>query len=138
MELKKFNYLEDRNLVALKKICKNSGSRALNGTFEYLRVLFYFNKDKVVSEFIPDVAYYVAQVGKDKIRLVDLGVSLEQQRKGIGSLLIKRVVDLAKSKGLKKITLRTSSEETAFMFYQKLGFKDVALNKNDIEMELKI
>lgn len=138
MELKKFNYLEDRNLVELKKICKKSGSKALNKTFEYLRVLFYFNRDKVVSEFIPDVAYYVAQVGKDKIRLVDLGVSLEQQRKGIGSLLIKRVVDLAKSKGLKKITLRTSSEETAFMFYQKLGFKDVGLNKNDIEMELRI
>lgn len=139
MELIRFAYNEDRNLTKLKEICKKSGSNALKRSFEYLRIVFYHsNPNKVISEYVPNVVYYVATIGKNKIRLVDIGVNKEYQRKGIGRKIIERLKLLAKSKGIQKITLRTSSEETAFMFYQKIGFVEVGMNGNDIEMELKI
>lgn len=137
MELFTFVY-SDRGIKQLKQICDSSGSPALKRTFDYLRILFYFSKDRVVSEYIPNVAYYVATVSKNKVRLVDIAVSSEFQKKGIGTQLINRIKEIAKAKGVKKITLRTSSDETAFMFYHKQGFVDVGMNGNDIEMELII
>lgn len=137
MELLKFEY-SNRNMRQLKQICDKAGSPALKRTFEYLRILFYFNRDKVVSEFIPDIAYYVASVSKNQVRLVDIAVNQAYQKRGIGTQLINRIKEIAKAKGVNRITLRTSSEETAFMFYQKQGFREVGMNENDIEMELII
>lgn len=137
MELCKFEYNEN-SIKQLKSICDKCESPAIKRTFDYLRILFYFSKDKIISEFIPDVAYYVATFSRNKIRIVDIAISKEYQRKGLGTILINRIKAIAKAKGINKITLRTSSEETAFMFYQKLGFNEVCMNGNDIEMELII
>lgn len=134
--LKDFVYEQDRKLQSLKSICLKTGSPALKKTFEYLRILFYFTKpEKIIAKYIPEVAYIVATISKQKIRIIDLGVVKDFQHKGIGGKLVNLVIEQASHLGIDKITLRTSSEETAFMFYQKLGFKETGLNGDDIEME---
>lgn len=136
MTIKKFDYKSDRGLKALKTICKQTGSTALKKTFEYLRILFYFTPpEKVFAEFIPNIAYCIATVSKNHVRLVDIGVVENHQHKGIGKLLLTRLLAHARHLRINKITLRTSSEETAFMFYQKLGFHVVGMKDNDLEME---
>ena len=136
MEFVPFVYEQDRNLHRLKQISKNCGSVAAKKSFEYLRIMFYHNVNKVFSEYVDGVAYYVCCLMKNKIRVIEIAVSEQYQRKGIGTKMIERIKKVAEAKGINKITLRTSSDETAFMFYQKLGFKDVGMNGNDIEMEL--
>ena len=136
MKIKKFRYCNDRKLIELKSICKRCGSDALKKTFEYLRILFYFtNPEKVISEYIPDIAYYVATISKQHIRIVDIGVVENFQHKGIGKTLIDRIIEQANHLRIDKITLRTSSHETAFMFYQKMGFNVVGMKEDDLEME---
>lgn len=139
MEIKQFKYVEDRNLKALKQICVKTGSKALKKTFEYLRILFYFtNPEKVIAEYIPDTAYYVATANREHLRIVDIGVAKDYQQRGIGKSLLKRIYAHARHRKLNKITLRTSSEETAFMFYEKQGFKIVGTTGEDLEMEKQI
>lgn len=139
IKIKDFKYSEDINLSQLKNICVKTDSLALKKTFEYLRILFYFTKpEKIIAKIIPNVAYIVATIAKKHIRIVDLGVVKVYQHKGIGRLLINHIIEQAKCLNVDKITLRTSSEETAFMFYEKLGFKATGMIKEDIEMELKL
>lgn len=139
IKIEDFKYSEDKNLSQLKNICVKTDSLALKKTFEYLRILFYFTKpEKIIAKIIPNVAYIVATIAKKHIRIVDLGVVKVYQHKGIGRLLINHIIEHAKCLNVDKITLRTSSEETAFMFYEKLGFKATGMIKEDIEMELKL
>lgn len=139
IKIEDFKYSEDINLSQLKNICVKTDSLALKKTFEYLRILFYFTKpEKIIAKIIPNVAYIVATIAKKHIRIVDLGVVKVYQHKGIGRLLINHIIEQAKCLNVDKITLRTSSEETAFMFYEKLGFKATGMIKEDIEMELKL
>lgn len=139
LQIKKFNYSNDVKLLKLKNIAFASDSKAIKDSFSYLGCIFMWNKEtphKIVAEVIPDVAYYVATIGKTKIRLVDIAIVKKYQKKGIGSFLINRLKAKAKQLKLQKISLRTSSEETAFMFYQKMGFHPIGMNGKDIEMEI--
>lgn len=137
MQIKTYRYSNDEKLVELKKISDKCGSETIKKTFDYLRFIFYHSKkENIISEYIPQVAYYVATLSKKSIRIIDIALVEEHQKKGIGRYLINRIIEIAKKNKKEKITLRTSSEETAFMFYQKLGFKEVGMKGNDIEMEL--
>lgn len=134
-----FEYSKDRNLTALKQICVRTDSIALKKTFEYLRILFYFTKpEKIIAKYIPELAYVVATISKKHIRIVDIGVVKESQHKGIRKMLVEHIISQANHLKIDKITLRTSSEETAFMFYEKLGFNVTGMTGNDLEMELKL
>lgn len=137
MQIKKFDYSKDKKFTQLREIANKCGSKTIKETFGYLSFIFYHTeKEKLISEYIPMVAYYVFKLNKSYIRLIDIAISEEHQKKGIGRCLINRIIEIAKKNKKEKITLRTSSEETAFMFYQKLGFKEVGMKGNDIEMEL--
>lgn len=139
MQIKKYLYSDDKNLVKLKQISDKSGSKTIKETFAYLRFIFYHSKkENLLSEYIPQIAYYVATKSKKAIRIIDIAIVGEYQNRGIGSRLINRLVKIARAENKEKITLRTSTEETAFMFYQKLGFVETGLKGNDIEMELNL
>jgi len=54
----------------------------------------------------------------------DIVVHDEFQGKGLGTLLTQHMIDIAREKGLKKIHLKTSTEnKRAIHTYKKLGFK---------------
>lgn len=139
MKVKIFNYDQDKKLIELKKINDKCGSKKLKKTFGYLSFLFYrTDNKKIISEYIPNIAYYVLIINKTHIRLIDIAVTKEYQKRGIGKLLLNRIKQIAKYKGLNKITLRTSMEETAFLFWLSQGFIETGVNDEDIEMELNL
>lgn len=56
-------------------------------------------------------------------KIEDFAVIPSEQRKGYGTAMIKYLIDLAKSKGVKRIYLVTDEEDTAKEMYRKLGFE---------------
>lgn len=72
----------------------------------------------------------------DELEISLIGAS---QGKGIGTRLIKQIIEDAKARGIKKITL--DSVPSAMTFYRKLGFKFTSFNNNfskHIRMNLKL
>lgn len=68
-------------------------------------------------------------------------VSLDsfESGRGIGSMLIKSVIDLARSENCNRIWLITTNDNTvALRFYQKNGFELVAIHRGAIKVSRKI
>jgi ribosomal protein S18 acetylase RimI-like enzyme len=72
--------------------------------------------------------------GTDEIRLVDIGLLLEYCNRGIGSLLVKAVLDEAANAG-KPVRLHVESSNRAVRFYQRLGFAPIGTQGVHIGME---
>ncbi len=65
-------------------------------------------------------------------------VSLKE-KSGIGSALVKAVIDLAKKKGIKKICLVTTNDNlNGIGFWQKRGFKLVKVYPDSVEYIRKV
>jgi GNAT superfamily N-acetyltransferase len=59
------------------------------------------------------------------IEIGGLAVSKQFRRKGVGSLLVKHIVDIAKKRGLKsRVRCNTTRKETHH-FYEQLGFQRI-------------
>ncbi|MBI4778339.1 ribosomal protein S18-alanine N-acetyltransferase [Candidatus Desantisbacteria bacterium] len=66
----------------------------------------------------------------DEAHIVNLAVHPEFRRQGIGEMLLKNILDLAKQKGALKATLEVRETNTpANLLYERLGFVCVALRK---------
>lgn len=62
-----------------------------------------------------------------------IGVSKEHWGKGIGSLLIEKVIDESKKNSISKITLKVSEKNTrAIKLYEKYGFEVEGVYKKDM------
>lgn len=74
--------------------------------------------------------------------LAKMAVAPRMQGKGISKLLIQALLDIARDKGAKKITLFSNHQLTAALsLYEKFGFKHVAVTGSpfataDVKMEL--
>ncbi|HRN70399.1 MAG TPA: GNAT family N-acetyltransferase [Candidatus Woesebacteria bacterium] len=77
------------------------------------------------------------QITEDKCEIVTLNSIV--QGKGVGTGLITKLKTIAKEKGCKKIwTITTNDNTDALLFYQKRGFRLVALYPNAIEQSRKL
>lgn len=61
-----------------------------------------------------------------------MGVSLEHRRIGLGSKMIDKLEDIAKTKGAKKIVLNARAE--AIKFYESLGYIETGPYESDIKI----
>ena len=89
-------------------------------------------------EIFGDYAFYAGVFAKKHFRLVEIAVDAEMQGKGIGRMMMRRLIQKCKARGLEKITLRTARADTAYKFYQKFGGKIVGVNGDDYEMEIHL
>ncbi|MDI6780856.1 MAG: ribosomal protein S18-alanine N-acetyltransferase [bacterium] len=66
----------------------------------------------------------------DEAHIVNLAVHPEFRRQGIGGMLLKNILDMAKQKGALKATLEVRETNIqANLLYERLGFVCVALRK---------
>lgn len=76
--------------------------------------------------------------------LVKMGVAPKAQGKGIGSLLVKAIVQKAKDLGAKSILIESNTKlKPALQLYEKLGFKEIQgiatpYQRCDIQMALHL
>ena len=120
-----------------RSIAKDSGSDELKHS-EYLRAAAWRAGDKMLMEVFDDVAYYAGIFQKEHFRLIEIAVKTEMQGKGYGRMMMRRIIQKCRAKGIHRITLRTSAEETAHEFYKKFGAVVTGLHDGDYEMEIRI
>ena len=132
----KFSRIYDLDLF--KSIARDCGSPALAKETGYLDRARFFAKDKFIAEAISDFAFYAGTIGKKHFRLIEIVVRKDQQHKGYGTLMMKRIIRLCRKRKLEKITLRTSRNETAVDFYRRFGGEITGINGDDYEMEIRV
>jgi ribosomal protein S18 acetylase RimI-like enzyme len=80
------------------------------------------------------VGRFFVHRGADAIRVVDLGLLPEYRSQGIGSALLKAVLEEADEAGM-PIRLHVESFNRAMKLYERLGFRAVRINGIHVEME---
>ena len=80
------------------------------------------------------VGRFFVHRGADAIRVVDLGLLPEYRSQGIGSALLKAVLEEADEAGM-PIRLHAESFNRAMKLYERLGFRAVRINGIHVEME---
>lgn len=119
-------------------ICYGCGSKSMKNTFAYFRMMQHNSPQTFWCEFEGEDGFYVANRGRDHVRLVGIAVRSSAQGRGIGKKLFFSLLSRAKQDGLSKVTFRTSIYERAQDFYAKMGCKVVGLKDDDFEMEYSI
>ena len=119
-------------------ICYNSGSDVTKRTHAYFRRQIYQTPDKVWAEMLDDYAFYFAVKYSKHVRLIEIAVKTEYQGKGIGMVVLYRLLERMKRNGIKKMTFRTPRNEKSHTFWLHLGAKIKDVKGDDYEMELNI
>jgi ribosomal protein S18 acetylase RimI-like enzyme len=88
----------------------------------------------IISIFDQPVGRFFVHRGADAIRVVDLGLLPEYRSRGIGSALLKAVLEEADAAGM-PIRLQVESFNRAMKLYERLGFRAVRINGIHVEME---
>ena len=90
------------------------------------------NKDKIIKDFENGTHYLVAEENQDILGVLDYHTYYPfPSGQGIGRKLIQTFFDIAKADGYQKVLIHVlSSNEKACTFYEKLGFKQEAILKN--------
>lgn len=95
---------------------------------------------KLGEEIVGTVALY--KTGEDTFEMIKMGVSPSAQRKGIGMILGKEILEKAKEMGARKVVLYSNTKLiTALRIYKKLGFTFVVPEAGkycrcDVKMEI--
>lgn len=70
----------------------------------------------------------------DRSEIIDFIVHINHRKKGIGSLLIEKMVEISKQNNCKSISLEVkSTNKPAILFYKKNGFNVVSTRKRYYE-----
>ncbi len=95
---------------------------------------------KLGEEIVGTVALY--KTGEDTFEMIKMGVSPSAQRKGIGMILGKEILEKAKEMGARKVVLYSNTKLIpALRIYKKLGFTFVVPEAGkycrcDVKMEI--
>ncbi|MDI9643486.1 MAG: GNAT family N-acetyltransferase [Archaeoglobaceae archaeon] len=113
------------------------GRKAIENWISYLEKRGF----SIVAEHNNKIVGHLAIVEDEKDpKVVDLAIYLakEYQNQGIGTQMVKAIIDLAKKRGYKKITLVTDRLNwRAIRVYKKCGFNTV-LASYELYMELPL
>ena len=70
-----------------------------------------------------DVGYMVSEYVLDQMDIISIGVKSTYRRQGIGEMILRHLIELAKEKGVKSIFLEVRySNDNARLLYEKVGF----------------
>lgn len=131
----KIRVATEKDLAPLALVEMSSGYHEERFDFKpTLRKLF---KDKVSIICADDnlVIGYITLSEDGEIAF--LSVTKKHQRKGIAGVLIKNIIELAKTKGINKLYLDVRKEnEAAVRLYLKCGFKITSINKKKIHQKV--
>ena len=75
--------------------------------------------------------FILAQLTADEAEILSLGVASISQRSGVGTQLVRGLIDAAQRKGVKRVFLDVAaSNEAALGLYAKLGFAQMGRRKD--------
>lgn len=130
------NFNFDADLV--KHISKSCGSIALKDASGYLQFIKYHSGEKFWGFSVDEIGFLYGTFCKKHFRLMEIAVKKESQNKGYGSFMLSMLFEECAKRGINAITLRTSRDETAHLWYRKLGAEYVGTKENDYEMRFTV
>jgi len=75
--------------------------------------------------------YLIARKTLDEYEVLTLATDINKRRRGIGTLLLKKLINLAKKDKVLRIILEVSENNIAAVrMYEKLGFEKISKRKN--------
>lgn len=72
----------------------------------------------------------IKPIAKDVLELVNIAVSPSVQQSGVGTLLLKYVIEKAKESGVKRLEVGTGTFGHQLAFYQRQNFRAERIDKN--------
>lgn len=134
--------ISDYSDKAVKEICYNCNSQTAKQSYNYFRRLLFSSKDKVWSKVWNEndkpVAFYFASRCKTHIRLIEIAVHKDYQKRGYGKKVLFDLLAEMKKHNINKLTFRTPIAEDAPNFWLHIGAQIVGLKGEDYEMEINI
>lgn len=77
------------------------------------------------------IGYAVLMLAADEAHVLNIAIARGWQRRGLGSALMRHLIELARGYGAREIFLEVRpSNETARRLYQGMGFNEIALRRN--------
>ena len=84
-----------------------------------------------ISQNSPLDGYLIARKTLDEYEVLTLATDINKRRRGIGTLLLTKLINLAKKDKVLRILLEVSEKNIAAVsMYEKLGFKKISKRKN--------
>ena len=120
------------------EIARECGSKRVRESVAYLRRAYYLNKSNVLCCEVDECCFFMGTCGSKHFRLLEIAVKEDMQGQGYGDILMTLMKSICKKRGLQKITLRTSKDETAKEFFKKYGGQVVGEKDTDYEMEIRL
>lgn len=144
MIIKKISNKNEIQTIMIK--CKDSFYSAKAKNIDFIEALsekfclnaeFYVALDK--DEVLGFIAFYCNNI-KEKISFISMIiVNSISQGKGVGTLLLKKVINICNEKSFKTIRLEVdNNNKRAIGFYEKKGFKKIKGNENSSFYELEL
>lgn len=123
------------DIELIKRVSKNCGSASVKTAPSYLSSLRYWSQEKFFGFTVDGVCFCFGSFAKKHFRLAEIAVEKGRQGEGYGTFMMNMLESECQKRGVHKITLRTSKEETAYRFYMKRGGQVVGEKNGDYEME---
>ena len=119
----------------IEKIYKEYLSVKENNTNKWSESFFFklfLEKDVTfISLNRPQDGYLIARKTLDEYEVLTLATDINKRRTGIGTLLLTKLINLAKKDKVLRILLEVSEKNIAAVsMYEKLGFKKISKRKN--------
>lgn len=132
--------------TAVKSICHDCGSASAKASYSFVRRLLFVNGGKVRSKVWckvwrkhgKPVCFYFAFRNRNSVRLIEIAVIADEQRKGLGKMMLNTLLADMKMARFDTLTFRSPIYETAIDFWVRQGTKIVGQKNNDYEMKLTI
>lgn len=121
----------------VEEIARMCGADSVRGSISYISAPFIRENKNFLCEVFDERAFFAGTMCKKHFRLYELAVKDEEHGKGYGKAMLLRIKQLCRQRGVQKITLRTSKDETAIDFYKKIGGTIVGEKDGDYEVEIK-
>jgi len=123
---------EEKDLRIISELERDLFSEEKWSYFQILREFKNdFSKILVFKEKEEIIGYLIFREIEPEIEILKIGVRKEYQRKGVGTKLMQKLIEIAKEKNISKIFLEVkASNLSAYNFYKKLGFKEMYRRKN--------
>ena len=84
----------------------------------------------VSSHTSAPIGFVIAQSSADEAEILSIGVDAAFQRRGIGRTLVEALIELARSKGARRLFLDVAeSNAAALALYARLGFEQMGRRK---------
>lgn len=135
----------ERDKDTVKAICYGCGSAMTRKHYAFLHCIFYYGKQRVggcgtklKAELFGNIGMNVCTAAKDHWRLIQIALKADCQGKGIGRMLLNRLLLRMKENGVCRLTFRTSMKEAALKWWLDNGASIVGTKGQDFEMELNI